>query len=42
VNRDLLWWAVDLAFVALVIWGMFWGTGQTIDSVVIALKGALL
>jgi hypothetical protein len=41
MKRDLLWWMVDIAAVMLVILGMFWGTGQTIDSVVIALKGMM-
>jgi hypothetical protein len=42
MKRDFLWWVVDIAFVCLVIWGMFLGTGQTVDAVIIALKGALL
>jgi hypothetical protein len=42
MSRDLLWWAVDIAFVCLVIWGMFWGTGQTVDAVIIALKGMMV
>jgi hypothetical protein len=41
MNRDLLWWVVDIAAVMLVIAGMFWGTGQSIDAVIVALKGML-
>jgi hypothetical protein len=42
MRREALWWVVDLVFVGLVIWGMFWGTGQTVDRLIVAVRGMLL